>query len=168
MPKKSAPIEYALAQAEKISAQLGYILIDVELVKESTGRFLRFYIDREDGVSLDDCEAFHKQIQPLMERMDYDYMEVSSPGADRPLKKDKDFARAMGKPIELKLYKAEDGIKYVVGELAEFADGLITIIREDGTRIAIEQKKVALAKPYLDFSEEDLADEIVMDEGEEE
>ena len=160
-------MDYALAQAEKISAQLGYILIDAELVKESTGRFLRFYIDREGGISLDDCEAFHKKIHALMDNVDYDYMEVSSPGADRPLKTAADYGRAMGMQVELKLYRAQEGIKLIRGELAGFADGQITLHCEDGTQFVVAQTQVALAKPYLDFSEEDLQDEIEIDGGEE-
>lgn len=167
LPKKSAPIDFALAQAQKISVQLGYILIDVELVKEATGRFLRFYIDKEGGVSLDDCEVFHKRIQPLMEKVDYDYMEVSSPGVDRPLKKPADFERAMGTKIELKLYKPLDGTKLLRGTLAGFSDGFIEIAMDDGTTTTIEQKQVALAKPCIEFSEEDLMDDISADGGEE-
>ena len=166
MPTKSAPIEYALTQAQKIAAQLGYILVDVELVKEMTGRFLRFYIDRDGGVSLSDCEAFHRAVQPLVEKVDYDYMEVSSPGADRPLKSAIDFERAEGQTIELKFYKPINGAKMMRGELVGLQDGCIKIIGPDGAEQSIEQKQVALAKPYLEFTEEDLMDEIAGDEGE--
>ena len=166
MPKKSAPIDFALAQAQKIAAKLGYILVDVELVKESTGRFLRFYIDSDAGISLTDCETFHRQIHPLMDDVNYDYMEVSSPGADRPLKTAVDFERAMGETIEIKLYKVVDGEKLVYGELTGFQDGNIEIIRADGRPFTVAQKQVALAKPYLEFSEDDLADDIAVDEGE--
>ncbi len=168
MPKKSAPMSYAVAQAQKISAQLGYILIDVELVKESTGRFLRFTIDKEGGISLDDCEVFHRTIMPSVENVDYDYMEVSSPGADRPLKTQADYDRAAGAPVELKLYKPLNGAKLIQGELMGLKDGVITVVDESGNETAIEQKLVALARPHLEFSEEDLMDEIpVDDEGEE-
>lgn len=167
MPKKSAPIDYALAQAQKISAQLGYILIDVELVKESTGRFLRFYIDKEGGISLDDCESFHRKMQPHVENVDYDYMEVSSPGADRPLKTQADYDRAAGTPVEIKLYKPLNGAKLIRGDLVGLKDGFVTILDELGNETAVDHKQVALAKPYLDFSEEDLMDDIPVDEGEE-
>ena len=169
MPKKSAPIDYALAQAQKVAAQLGYIPVDVELVHEMTGRFLRFYIDstNDGGVSLDDCEKFHRAVQPLVEDLDYDYMEVSSPGADRPLKTSADYEKAVGTQIEIKLYKPIAGIKLFRGELVKLQDGVITIIGPDGTENEIEQKVVALVKPYLEFSEEDLMDEIPVDEGEE-
>ena len=168
MPKKSAPIEFASAQAEKASAQLGYILVDVELVHEMTGRFLRFYIDSESegGVSLDDCEKFHRAVQPLVEDLDYDYMEVSSPGADRPLKTEADYDKAVGTQIELKLYKPIAGIKVFRGELQGMKDGVVTIVGEDGVENEIELKQVALAKPHIEFSEEDLMDEIPVDEGE--
>ncbi len=161
-------MDYALAQAQKITAQLGYILIDVELVKESTGRFLRFYIDKEDGISLDDCEKFHRAMMPAVEQVDYDYMEVSSPGADRPLKTQADYDRAAGLEVELKLYKPLGGAKLIVGELVGLREGQVVILDEHGNEISIDHKQVALAKPYLDFTEEDLMDEIpVEDEGEE-
>ena len=66
--------------AIRLAEELGYEWIDLELVKEPVGRFLRFYIDKEGGISLNDVEAFHRKIQPLAENVDYDYMEVSSPG----------------------------------------------------------------------------------------
>lgn len=159
-------MDFALAQAQKISAQLGYILIDVELVKESTGRFLRFYIDKEGGISLSDCEAFHKKIQPLMEKVDYDYMEVSSPGADRPLKTAADFERARGEMVEVKLYRPINGIKAMSGALEGLIDGKVVIEGPDGEQISLDQKLVALVKPLIEFDEEDLADEVPVDENE--
>ncbi len=96
MPRQSMPVKEAAQIAQKIADELQLELIDVELVKEPTGHFLRFYIDRPDGVALNELENFHRRIQPLVERVEYDYMEVSSPGADRPLKTERDFERAQG------------------------------------------------------------------------
>ena len=83
-----------------IAERMGYELVDVALEKEPTGKYLRFYIDKEAGVTLDDCEAFHKAVRQLADAVDYDFMEVSSPGIDRPLKKDRDFERSLGSEIE--------------------------------------------------------------------
>ena len=70
---------------EPIAEQMGYELVDVCIEKEPTGKYLRFYIDKPDGIALNELEAYHRRILPLVENVEYDYMEVSSPGADRPL-----------------------------------------------------------------------------------
>jgi ribosome maturation factor RimP len=135
-------------------------LVDVELVKESTGRFLRFYIDKPDGVTIDDCEAFHRRIQPMMEFVDYDYMEVSSPGADRPLKKPEDFERAEGTGVEVRLYKPEGGQKVFRGALVGLEGGKVVIRDAAGEERAFDLKATALVKPVVEFDEDDLQDEV--------
>ena len=103
MPKKAMSVREAEQIARSIAQEQGVELVDVELVKEPGGRFLRFYIEKTDeGISLNELEVFHRQILPLVEDMDYDYMEVSSPGANRPLKTDRDFERAEGLMVELR------------------------------------------------------------------
>ncbi len=160
MPKPSAPLGRAQDIAAQVAAQLGFILVDVELVKEPTGRFLRFYIDKPDGVSLSDCEAFHRRTQPMMEFVDYDYMEVSSPGADRPLKKPEDFERAEGAGVEVRLYKPEGGQKVFLGTLAGLVDGKVVIRDAAGDTRAFDLKATALVKPIIEFDEDDLQDEV--------
>ena len=91
-------------RCEKIAADMGFELVEIALEKEPTGNYLRFYIDRPEGISLDDCEAYHKAVRDLADRVDYDFMEVSSPGIDRPLKKDRDFERSLGAEIEIRLF----------------------------------------------------------------
>ena len=148
--------------AIRLAEELGYEWIDLELVKEPVGRFLRFYIDKEGGISLNDVEAFHRRIQPLAENVDYDYMEVSSPGIDRPLKKPRDFERAQGKEIEVKLYKPLDGAKLYTGILKGLVDGKIVIETGD-SEMAFDQKAVALARCVLNVDEE-LLNEIDIEE----
>jgi ribosome maturation factor RimP len=160
LPKPSAPLGKAQDIAARVAAQQGFILVDVELVKESTGRFLRFFLDKPGGVTLDDCEAFHRRVQPMMEFVDYDYMEVSSPGADRPLKKPEDFERAEGVQVEVRLYKPEDGQKVFRGELIGLRDGKVGITDAAGESKFFELKATALVKPVVEFDEEDLNDEI--------
>ena len=159
MPKQAAPLEKAQAQIEKVARELGDEFIDIELVKESTGRFLRIYADKEGGITLDDLEILHKRIQPLVEDIDYDYMEVSSPGADRPLKKEADFLRHEGDAVEVHLYKAEDGSKCFIGILQGLRDGHVVIEDETGAQRSFEMKKVSLVKCYIEVDEEDLQDE---------
>lgn len=84
-------------KCQRLADEMGYELVDVCLDKENTGKFLRIYVDCPEGMSLDDCERYHRAIMPLVESYDFDFLEVSSPGIDRPLKKDRDFERALAK-----------------------------------------------------------------------
>ena len=144
----------ALAGLEKkartTAEQMGYELVDVCIDREPTGKYLRFYIDKEAGVSLDDCEAFHKAIRPAAEAVDYDFMEVSSPGIDRPMKKDRDFERSIGCEIEVKLFRPMDGMKTVTGVLAGLEEGNI-IIDTPESRLLIPRKAAASVKPVVDM-----------------
>lgn len=157
MPKPSVRLDNAEAVAKRVAENLGFFLLEIELVKETTGRFLRFYIDKTDGISIDDCEAFHRKIQPLMDDIDYDYMEVSSPGAERPLKQASDFARALGRIVEVRLYTLRGGTKVFKGELTAYEDGCFTITDASGNAVSFEKKEVALVKPIVEVDEETLA-----------
>lgn len=154
----------SVREAEKIAQQIAdeqnVELVDVELVKEPTGHFLRFYIEKPDGVSLNELEAYHRRIQPLVENVEYDFMEVSSPGADRPLKTERDFARAEGMEVELKTYRPVNGAKQFLGDLVGLKDGVISIITESGETLSFEKKDVAIVRPVIEFSEEDLKDDV--------
>lgn len=138
------------AKAAETARQMGYELVDVSIDREPTGKYLRFYIDKEAGVSLDDCETFHKAVRPLADSVDYDFMEVSSPGIDRPLKKDRDFERNVGCEIEVKLFKPVDGAKVITGILAGLEEGNIIIDTTEG-RILLPRKAAALVKPVVDM-----------------
>lgn len=139
------------ARCAKIAADMGYELVDAAIEKEPTGKYLRFYIDRPEGISLDDCEAYHKAVRQLADTLDYDFMEVSSPGIDRPLKKDRDFERALGTEVEIKLFKAIDGVKVITGTLAGLEDGDIVLDTPEGER-RVARKAAALVKPIVDMS----------------
>ena len=157
MPNQSNTLVSVERTAIRLAEELGYEWIDLELVKEPAGRFLRFYIDKEGGISLNDVETFHRAVQPHAENIDYDYMEVSSPGVDRPLKKPRDFERAQGKEIEVKLYKPLDGAKLYTGVLVGLIDNKI-VIETNGERREFDQKAVALARCVLNVDEELLND----------
>ena len=144
---------YVEPTAEKIAQEMGLALVDVELVKENTGRFLRFFIDNPNGVDLNALERFHRRILPLMEDVDYDYMEVASPGADRPLKKPADFERAEGTTVEVRLYKAVDGAKSFTGTLVGLIDGEI-VIDMDGTEKRFKKQAAALVVPVIELDEQ--------------
>jgi len=160
MPKKAMSVKEAEKIAQRIADEQNVELVDVELVKEPTGHFLRFYIEKPDGISLNELETFHRAIQSLVEDVEYDYMEVSSPGADRPLKTERDFERAAGMEVELKTYRPVNGGKLFQGELVGLKDGKIEITVESGETLAFEKKDVAIVRPVLDFNEEDLKDDV--------
>ena len=138
------------ARCRPAAEKMGYELVDISLDREPTGKYLRIYIDKPEGVSLDDCEAFHKAVRPWAEAVDYDFMEVSSPGIDRPLKKDRDFERNLGSEIEIRLFKPMDGAKALTGILAGLKDGYILIDTPEG-RKQVPRKAAALVKPVVDM-----------------
>ncbi len=137
-------------KCQRLADELGFELVDVCLDKEGAGKYLRIYIDRPEGISLDDCERYHRAIQPQLESYDYDFLEVSSPGVDRPLKKDRDFERALGSEVEVKLFKAIDGQKVITGVLAGLENGKIVLDTPAGEK-RIPRKQAALVKPVVDM-----------------
>ena len=138
------------ARCGKIAEQMGFELVDLAIEKEPTGRYLRFYIDRPEGISLDDCEAYHKAVRSIADAVDYDFMEVSSPGIDRPLKKDRDFERNLGSEIEIRLFKPMNVMKTMTGILAGLEDGNILLETTDGVQ-QIPRKAAALVKPVVNL-----------------
>ena len=137
-------------KCQALADRLGFELVDVSLDKESSGKYLRIYIDKEAGITLDDCETYHRAIQPQLESYDYDFLEISSPGIDRPLKKERDFERAAGSEVEVRLFKAVDGRKVIEGILIGLeGDEIVLATAEGETRIA--RKAAALVKPVVDM-----------------
>ena len=114
-------------KCQRLADEMGYELVDVCLDKENTGKFLRIYVDRPEGMSLDDCERYHRAIMPLVESYDFDFLEVSSPGIDRPLKKDRDFERALGEEVEVHLFKAV--VLTIAGEEKRFARKAASLVK---------------------------------------
>ena len=130
----------------------GCALWDVEYVKEAGQWFLRVYIDKEGGVSIDDCEAVSRPLSDLLDEADpiegsYTF-EVSSAGADRALKKPEHFARFLGEEVEVKLYRPREGRKEFVGRLKGFEDGAVTLDM-DGQETLFTKQEIALVRLYL-------------------
>ncbi len=129
-------------------------LVDVEYVKEAGNYYLRAYLDKPGGITIDDCELVSRALSDLLDKEDFiedSYiLEVSSPGLDRPLKKDKDFERSIGEAVELKLFKAVDGCKEFEGELLAFDKETVTIGIEDEEKV-FERKNLALIRLAFDF-----------------
>ena len=143
MTKKEGVEKQTEALLEPILTEFEFELVDVEYVKEGSNWYLRVYVDKPGGITVDDCEAVSRRFSEILDEKDYiegSYIfEVSSPGLSRPLKKEKDFKRNLDKEIEVRTYKAIDGEKEFIGFLREysFADtgsgkDSITIEDEDG------------------------------------
>ena len=130
-------------------------LVDVEFVKEGGNRYLRAYIDKPGGITVNDCEAVSRVFNEVLDREDYieeSYIfEVSSPGLGRPLKKEKDFARSMGKEVEIRLYRPRDREKEFRGRLASYDDAGVTIEDENGERLVFSRADIALIRLAFDF-----------------
>ena len=140
--------------ATPVVEQAGCSLWDVEYVKEAGEWFLRVYIDKEGGVSIDDCEAVSRPLSDLLDEADpiegsYTF-EVSSAGADRVLRKPEHFARFQGQEVEVKLYRPRDGRKDFVGMLQSWRDGDVTL-DVGGEPITFEKKEIALVRLYPRF-----------------
>lgn len=141
--------------AAPMIASMGFELCDVTFQKEYGDWVLTFYIDKQDGVTIDDCEAVSKAIDPLLDEydpIDQEYvLSVSSLGIDRPLKKDRDFERAMGKELQIKLYAPLEKKKEWIGELISFNADSFAIRTEQGKELVILKKDCALIRPNIRF-----------------
>ena len=130
-------------------------LVDVEFVKEGSNRYLRLYIDKEGGITVNDCEAISRPFSDLLDVEDYieeSYiLEVSSPGLGRPLKKDKDFKRHLGDEVEIRLLRPVDRRKEWEGILTAYDDHTVTIETEEGEEKVFERTSLALIRLALDF-----------------
>lgn len=138
----------ALPISKKLAAELGYELVEVALDKEPAGKYLRIYLDKPEGITLTDCETFHRRAQPLVEQLDYDFLEVCSPGLDRPIKTPEDFRRSEGEEVEVRLFKPQDGKKVFQGRLAGLAEGRVALDTVNG-RMEFPQKSIALVKRLI-------------------
>ena len=138
-----------------ITEDAGVEIYDVEYVKEGSDWYLRAYIDKEGGVTIEDCERVSRAVSEAMDREDFIpdayILEVSSPGLGRALKKDKHLARSMGEEVEIRTYKPIEKRKEFSGILRDFDAESITIEPEEGTNIKFARSDVALIRLALDF-----------------
>lgn len=139
----------------KITDANGLTIYDVEYVKEGGEWYLRGYIDKEGGVTIDDCELVSRAVSDVMDRDDFIedayILEISSPGLGRALKKDKHLAGSIGEEVELKTYKPVDGAKEYVGLLKAFDKETITIELKNNTEKVFRRDTVAQIRLTVDF-----------------
>lgn len=132
-----------------VAERMGYLLWDVEFVREGARQILRITLDKPEGINIDDCEAFHRTIDPMLDEADpidvsY-YLEVSSPGAERELKYDFHFDACMGEKVEARLFAPDEtGAKTVTGPLEGYDDECVSV---GGRRIA----RSAISKMHTVF-----------------
>ncbi|MTK09771.1 MAG: ribosome maturation factor RimP [Hungatella sp.] len=130
-------------------------LVDVEYVKEAGNWYLRAYIDKDGGITVDDCEIISRRLGEWLDEKDFiadSYiLEVSSPGLGRPLKKDKDFNRSIGEDVDIKLYKPLNKQKDFTGTLISYDKDTVTIAQEDGAELTLNRPEIALIRLAFDF-----------------
>ena len=135
--------------------EYGFELVDVEYVKEAGNWYLRAYIHKEGGIAVDDCEVISRRLGDWLDEKDFiqdSYiLEVSSPGLGRPLKKEKDFARSIGKEVDVRLYRARDKQKDFTGVLKAYDENTVTLEMEDGAELVFERTEIALIRLAFDF-----------------
>ena len=140
-------------------------LVDVEYVKEAGNWYLRAYIDKEGGITLDDCELVNRAWSDIMDEQDFIpdayILEVSSPGLGRQLKKDKDFKRSIDEEVDVKFYKAvkipnprngkEMSVKQITGILKGFDENTITLETDFSNEYIVNRKDISTVKLTIDF-----------------
>ena len=135
--------------------RMNFELVDVEYVKEGGTWYLRAYIDKEGGITVNDCEDVAREMNFLLDEEDFIpdayVFEVSSPGLGRPLKKEKDYIRNMGKELEIRTYKAINRCKEFYGLLKAYDKDTVTIETEDGETIIFNKSEIALIRQAIDF-----------------
>ena len=155
MSKKEIYESRAEELLKPITDSGGYELVDVEYIKEGATWYLRSYIDKEGGITINDCETVSRALSEKLDAEDFIadayIMEVSSPGLGRPLKKEKDYVRSMGKELELRTYRAFDKQKEFYGILKSYDDISVTIELDDGEDRTFQKSDIALIRLAFDF-----------------
>ena len=138
-----------------IVEEYGFELVDVEYVKEGSNWYLRAYIDKPGGITVNDCEAVSRNLSDILDEKDYIddayILEVSSPGLGRPLKKEKDFKRSLGEEVEIRTYRMVEKQKEFTGILKDYDETTVTIELDDETLKTFEKSNIALIRLAFDF-----------------
>ena len=141
---------------QKTVEDLGYELYDVQYAKEGKDYFLRVFIDKKTGIDLNDCETVSNAINPLLDEKDFIkemyFLEVSSPGVERILRKEKHFQEAQGKEVEVKLFKPMEKQKEYSGILEKWDENYIYLLVKESQMI-IERKNISLMKLKYNWDE---------------
>lgn len=157
--KSNGSKNIASAVREIISStadEMGYYLWDVEFVKEGADKYLRITIDNEEGITINDCESFHRAIDPLLDEADpinESYiLEVSSPGIERELKYPEHIEACEDWDVEVKLYAPKNGTKQLRGVLRGYSDEGNIVVEIAGENVELKPEEIAKIATYFDFS----------------
>ncbi len=152
--KNTAAVAEELAQP--ILNEMGLLLWDVVYEKEGSGWYLRYYVDKEGGIDINDCEAFSRAVEKALDAADpiegsYT-LEVSSPGIERQLTRDWHFEALMGEQLLVRLIRPVEGVRDFIGTLTAYADGVLTLLLDEETEMNVERGETAFIRLYNDFS----------------
>ncbi|OGO79164.1 MAG: ribosome maturation factor RimP [Clostridiales bacterium GWB2_37_7] len=133
-------------------------LVEIEYKKEGGEWYLRIYIDKEGGITIDDCQLVSEEVSELLDEIDpidsaYIF-EVSSPGIERPLKTQRDYEKSMGKLVEAKLFAPVNGKKAIEGILTGYSDDNVEL-DQNNIKIVLDKKQIAIIKPVIVFKDVD-------------
>lgn len=150
---KNVLLSKITAMVEPIVIEEGLELVDIEYVREKDW-YLRIYINKENGIDIDDCQRVSSKVAKLLDENDpikekY-FLEVSSPGIDRPLKKDKDFIAFYGKQVDIQLFAAINGKKKFTGTLLSHSEKQVAI-SVDEQELTLDRSLVATVRPHIEF-----------------
>ena len=155
MPKREVIEQRTEALLAPILEETGYDLWDVQYVSENKEYFLRVYIDKEGGITIDDCVDVSRKLSDALdsdEFIDDAYtLEVSSPGLGRRLVKDREFDRSIGRDVDVRFYKSIDGTKELTGKLISYDKDTVTIETDDGDSHSLNRSDIATVKLSVDF-----------------
>lgn len=145
--------ELVVAEVEEIIAGTALELVDVEYVRERNW-YLRVFIDKQGGVDLEDCQAVSEKLSKILDEKDPisdNYLlEVSSPGLDRVLKKEKDFVRYQGRDVDIHFFKPHNGTKLLTAVL-KGRDGDVLTVSHDETEETLDMKDISQIRLHIDF-----------------
>ena len=145
--------EVVLEQAEAIARELGYEVVDVEYVPERGGRVVRVFIDKAGGIGVEDCRALSERLSQALDVLDpvpgpY-RLEVSSPGVERPLRKEADFQRFAGREVEVHTFAPVQGRRHWVGELLGIEGGKVRLRLSDGSQVELPREGISRARLHF-------------------
>lgn len=155
--KKPNTVVVCSQLAQPVLTELELTLWDVRYEKEGSSWFLRYFIEKEGGVTIDDCEKFSRAIDKILDANDpitqsY-YLEVSSPGIERELVKDSHFEQYIGSQISVKLIRPVEGVREFIGPLVSYNEGEITMLIDEDVQMSFQKSESASIRLYIDFSE---------------
>ena len=163
---KKTTVQVAEELAQPVLEELGLRLWDVAFEKEGSSWYLRYLLDKDGGVDINDCEAFSRRMDAVLDEADpisQSYtLEVSSPGIERSLTRDWHFEACRGELVTVRLIRPVDGVRDFVGVLTGYENGEVTMLLEDDVEMAFRRPEASFIRLYYDFTQEYNSDD---DEG---